>query len=182
MSITITFQSVSSSSSKAITPRILTCFTCPGYPTNSPISQTSNGSLSPLAFVSGWITLGSSHVWKMVSSWALRRLWRVFEPEGKHRSSKDSPCEGNSCGRIEACPSWYLAVETHRVSNLQEKYEVVSRTCSKLNVLHLSVTYLDRVQVLLLADLFEKNWSVIIIIRNCRSKVIAGFRGVAETT
>jgi hypothetical protein len=60
--ITMIFQSVSSSSSKAMTPSTLTWMTSPGLETSSPISQTSNGSLSPFALVSGWTTLGSSHV------------------------------------------------------------------------------------------------------------------------
>ena len=51
-STTITFQSVSPSSRRAITPRTLTCFTWPTKPTCSPISHTSNGSLSPFALVS----------------------------------------------------------------------------------------------------------------------------------
>lgn len=62
-SMTITFQSVSPSSRRAMMPSTLTCLTCPVYPTASPISHTSTGSLSPLALVSGCISLGSSHVW-----------------------------------------------------------------------------------------------------------------------
>jgi hypothetical protein len=45
-----------------MTPRTLTWMTSPGFDTSSPISHTSNGSLSPLALVSWWTTLGSSHV------------------------------------------------------------------------------------------------------------------------
>jgi len=37
---------------RAMMPRTLTCLTWPTYPTCSPISQTSRGSLSPLALVS----------------------------------------------------------------------------------------------------------------------------------
>jgi hypothetical protein len=63
ISMAMTFQSVSPSSKRAMTPKILTCLIWPTWATCSPISMTSMGSLSPRALVSGWEWLGSSQVY-----------------------------------------------------------------------------------------------------------------------
>ena len=68
-------------------PRTLTCLTCPTYPTCSPISQTSRGSLSPAALVSGWIWVGSSQVCVEISKRKIDELRVACESE----KSEDEP-------------------------------------------------------------------------------------------
>ena len=133
----MTFQSVSPSSKRAITPRTLTCLIWPTVATCSPISMTSIGSSSPRALVSGCCWLGSSQVYIYFNHKSLSVFHLFFD---------------NATKQVRCLSIFYTYL---RESTIVPDVTLVGEAVADETKLALLGILLNRVEFIFLADLLN---------------------------